>query len=241
MKLFTGTIAYLPRPHKGLMDLTERSCKSSEQFKALGDVVAYHAQDALPMKPEVCSATHSCLVAADIREYYNGSLMGNWGQLILDGFEGAHADWTMFVSNDVIWNEGAVDKVREYLETADPMTYVIVIPTAIFCLSRKLWEAMKPNWFEDYLPASWEDHDLACQVWAAGGDAEWHAWDSFLTHEIMGTIHNLGGDYRNGTNMANWKVNCDIYHRRWGTGWESWGGKPSKEWVESVRRSPQRP
>jgi len=232
MTIFTAVIAYLPEANQSLMDETKKCIESTKQFTELGEVVAYHATEAVP-PPGLCSSVHSAFAGVPIFEYRNGGLMDNWRQMLYMGFSKPEVDWVLMVCNDFFWKEGAASQLKEMLPKLSPMTYYLVKPTAIFLLNRKLYNAMSPM-FMDYWPASWEDADMACQAWAVGGEVDFETMDSLGKHDSRATIRHLGGDYRSGTNNTNYGKNTALFEQRWEQT-IPWPAEPSRTRINKWR------
>lgn len=250
MKLFTATIAFLPRPNEPLMELTRRSTQSTLQFRELGPVVAYHAQDPPPAREFLCERTHPCMYADEIIEFHNGpdrGLIANWGVLLNAAFAKQEYDWALFSSNDVYWHRGAVDRIRELLEPNNYATYYVGFPTAVFLISAPLYWQMHPFWYDAYPPAGLDDIELACQVLAAGGEVSHHALDSLFDHPVLsntGTMLNLD---RKGERPSTAPGCAEIFARRWippmtfEPNSESVRWPPTAEQIAEIRKHPKRP
>jgi|GEM_PF-4613288 len=245
MKLHTFTIAYLPRPHEELMDLTRRSLRTTEQFKELGPVVAYHADTAYPA-PGNCERTHACFESTPILEYVNGGLIHNWGVGLRRGFDEG-ADWVMFVSNDVFWHDRAVASIRDIIERSDPKVYHLGWPTAVFLMSRRLWDLLQPNWYDGYPPAGLDDIELACQVLAAGGEMRDHGLDQLFDHPVLSNTGTMLGLDRHGDRPSTAPGCAEQFRRRWvppmrfEPNSESVVWPPTREQVADIRAHPRRP
>ncbi len=246
MKLFTGTIAYLPRAEPRLLVVTRRSTQTTDQFRTLGRVMTYHAQTSACSTPELCAAVHASMLGDEIVEYHNGGLIHNWGCLLRRGFYEENAEWVMFVSNDVYWHDGAVHAIESLLRPENEMTYYLGWPTAVFLMSRNLWDLLQPNWFDDYPPAGLDDIELACQVLAAGGVMKDHGLDSLFDHPVLSNTGTMLQLDRRGERPSNAPGCAEIFRRRWvppmrfEPNSESVVWPPTPEQIAEIRKNPKR-
>ena len=233
MKVLHALIAYMPFRHGGAESMTRTAIAGAEDLGY--PLVVWHAGDK-PTPGPLCPVIHDAMVPAgfkgEIVEYENGNLSDNWLQAWDDGFEWG-ADWVLWTSNDVVWNDKARKAIDALLEKADDMTVYTAAPFIYGLIPRRLFEKVRPHWDVNWEPSMHDDSNFLGTVLWQGGHVELNCLRDQLTHfgRITETTYCSNGKMKEDKNVAIGK-NFKKFVERWGISPHNWPVPGNVEWRE---------
>lgn len=182
MKVLHALIAYMPARHKLAEEVTREAVAAGA---ALGyPMVVWHGGNK-PTPGSLCPEIHEALSPpgwkGEIVDYENGNLSDNWCRAWDDLFE-AGADWVLWTSNDVIWNEKAREAIDDLLSRADDNTVYALSPFVFGLIPRKLYYKVRPHWDVDWEASMHDDSNFLATVLWQGGKVVLNALPWCLRH-----------------------------------------------------------
>jgi hypothetical protein len=206
-------LAYMPARNEEVENVTRMAIDGC--VKLGYPLTVWHAGEA-PTPGPLCEGLHAALGwTGRWRDYENGNLAENWLRIIDDGF-GQGAEWVLWTSNDVIWNEKAKAKFDEIDKGGDKMTMYMVHPLAAFAIHRELWEKVRPFYDCDWPPSGYEDLNFQYTIVWLGGKLEHAPMNGLCEHrQALGVRLYKPQEFQQGKHHQHNEQNHDKFKKRW--------------------------